>query len=92
VVVGSVKCCCLPEERRELARAGDRDDAGGLAAAVAEVLPALVESSLCSPSDSDDTRILALLTLAERLTDERVVAVVVRPRRGAGGRAESRPW
>jgi len=41
------------------------------------VLPALVQASLCAPSDLDHARVLALLAAGERLADARLVAVVV---------------
>lgn len=78
VGVCSVKGGGLPEERGELARAGDRDDAGGLAPLVVQVLPALVQSPLGAPGDLDDARVLAVLAARERLADARRVAVVLR--------------
>ena len=61
VGVCSVKRGGLPAERGELARAGDRDDAGGLAALVVQALPALVQAALGAPGDLDDARVLAVL-------------------------------
>src|SRR6478672_9631683 len=49
--VGLVKRGGLPEERGELARDRDRDDAGGLASLAAEVLPALIQAPLRAPRD-----------------------------------------
>jgi hypothetical protein len=55
VVVGvvSVKGGGLPAERGELARAGDRDDAGGLAPLVVRVRSALMQAMLGAPRDVD---------------------------------------
>ena len=55
-----------PRECGELARDGDRDDAGGLAALVVQVLPALVQASLGAPADRDYARVLAVLAARER--------------------------
>src|SRR3954463_811866 len=77
VGVRSVKRGGLPEECGELARAGDRDDAGGLAPLVVEVLPALVQAALGAPGDFDDARVLAVLAVGEALADARRVAVLV---------------
>jgi hypothetical protein len=62
-VVGawSVKRGGFPEECGELACAGDRDDAGGLAALVVQVLPAGVQAPLGAPGDLDDAGVVAVL-------------------------------
>ena len=67
----------LPAERGKLAGAGDRDDAGGLAAGKAQVLPTLMHAALGAPRDLDHARVLAGLAARERLADARRVAVVV---------------
>src|SRR5215211_537247 len=77
VGVGSVKRGGLPEECGEFACAGDRDDAGGLAALRAQVLPALVEALLGAPGDRDHARVLALLAAGESFADRGTVAVMV---------------
>src|SRR3954467_1380226 len=103
VGVWSVKRGGLPAEGDELAGAGDRDDAGGLAALVVQVLPAGVQAPLGAPGDLDDAWVLAVLAGGERLADARRVSVVVggpggegggggRPRRAGGGRGAGRPW
>jgi len=61
VVVLSVKGGGLPEKRGELARAGDRDDAGGLAPLVVQVRPALVQALLGAPGDLNRAWVLAVL-------------------------------
>ena len=73
----SGKCGGLPEEAGELARAGDRDDAGRFASLPLEVLPALVQAPLAAPGDLEHARVLVLLAAGERLADARRVAVVV---------------
>ena len=77
LVVLSVKCGGLPEERGQLARAGDRDHAGRLASLVVEVLPAVVQTPLRPPGDLEHAWVLAMLAPGERLTDARRVAVVM---------------
>ncbi len=77
VGVCSVKGGGLPAEGGELARAGDRDDARGLAPLAVKVLPALVQASLGAPGDLDDAWVLAGLAAGECLAAARRVAVVV---------------
>ncbi len=67
----------LPAERGELARAGDRDRPGALAARAREMRPALVKAALAAPRDLHDTGILACLASGDALTDRGPVAVVV---------------
>jgi hypothetical protein len=74
----SVKRGGLPAECGELARDGDRDDAGGLAPLVVQVLPARVEALLGAPRDRDDARVLAVLAAGEGDADGGWAAVVVR--------------
>jgi hypothetical protein len=73
VGVVSVKGGGLPAERGELARAGDRDDAGGLAPLVVRVRPALVQAMLGAPRDVDRAWVLALLVAGERFADARLM-------------------
>ena len=68
---GSVQGRGLPAERRELARAGDRDGSGRLAACLAEVRPALMQAPLRAPRDSDDAWVLAVVAGAELRADAR---------------------
>src|ERR1019366_7883230 len=77
VWVGSVKGGGLPQERGELAGAGDRDHSGGLASLLAQVLPALVQALLGAPGDRNHARVLACLAAGERVADQRSAAVVV---------------
>src|SRR4051812_50154554 len=89
VGVWSVKRGGLPAEGDELAGAGDRDDAGGLAALVVQVLPAGVQAPLGAPGDLDDAWVLAVLAGGERLADARRVSVVgggLDEQGGGGGR------
>ena len=67
----------LPAERGELAGAGDRDDAGGLAPLIGEHFPALMQPALGAPGDLDHARVLAVLAPGEAVTDRGAVAVVV---------------
>ena len=67
----------LPAERGELARAGNCDGPGVLAATSAEMGPARIHPLLSAPSDRSDTWVLAGLAGGDRLTDCRTVAVVV---------------
>ena len=75
--IGSVKVGGLPAEGGELAGAGDRDDAGWLAAALTQVLPALVEPLRCSPGDRDQASVLAVLAAGEWLADPRWLALAL---------------
>jgi hypothetical protein len=67
----------LPAERGELAGAGDRDDAGGLAALTGEDVPALVQASLGAPGDLDHPGVLGVLAAGEGPADGRLVVVVM---------------
>jgi len=75
--VSSVKGCRLPEERCELARAGDRDDPRGLAPLAVQMAPALKQASLSAPGDRDRAWVLIGLAAGERFADDRPVTVVV---------------
>ena len=88
----SVKGGGLPEERGELAGDRDRDDAGGLAPLVVQVLPALVQAALGAPGDLDDARVLAGLAAGERLADPGRVAVVVGGLDEQPAGVAGRPW
>ena len=92
VMIGSVKRGCLPEETGELARDGDRDDAGGLAPLVVQVLPALVQPALGAPGDRDDARVLAVLAARERLPDRGRLAVMLGGLDEQPAGARTRPW
>src|SRR4051794_37117964 len=67
----------LPAESGELAGAGDRDDAGGLAPLTVQQLPALVQPALSLPGDRDHAWVLAVLAARDGLADRGPVAVVV---------------
>ncbi len=82
--VRSVKGRGLPEERRQFAGAGNRDDAGGLAAVLVQVPPALVDASLGAPCDRNHAGVLGGLATCERVADYRPVARA--PGRGSARR------
>jgi hypothetical protein len=73
--VRSVERGGLPAEGGELAGAGDRDHAGGLAPA-GEVVVALVQALLGAPGDRDHARVLAVLAAPEGDADRGAVTVV----------------
>src|SRR5215216_1053208 len=77
VVLGSVQGRGLPTERGELARAGDGDRAGWLAALRAQVRPAGVQTTLRAPGDLDDAGILAGVAGGELVADARPATIVV---------------
>jgi hypothetical protein len=74
----------LPAKRGELAGAGDRDDAGGLATLAGQDLPALVQTSLGAPGDLDHPCVLAVLAAGKAVANGGLVAVVVGDEEPAG--------
>jgi hypothetical protein len=68
---------CLPEEASKLAGAGDDDLAAGLAAAVAQVHPARVKTTLRTPGDLTDPGILAFLAKTQLGADFRAAPAVL---------------
>src|SRR6266511_1300479 len=94
----SVERRSLPDEGGQLARAGDRGDGGRLSALCGECTPAAVQPPLSTPGDLADARVLARLAASQPLSQEGLVAVVVRrlheqpaPVRGAGLRDRALP-